>query len=199
MGSACLSPSRRYGPRTARLRRTVAVVGSVLCLLGLPMTAAAPAALAAPATHAADDSSALLLCHGTVNVSYDPPLTYIPKPTTVSATEDFNYCPTGGVTGGSASASYETTSGCTSLRLFVVSSTTYHWDSGQTSVVTYTTTAIERLLNGTVLVTEQGTVTSGFGEGRTAVYQMVLPQLDLLACVSGGVDELTGSEVLTFV
>jgi hypothetical protein len=158
-----------------------------MCLLGLPA-----------GTATADSPTATLLCHGTVTVTYDPPLTYTAKPTSVSASEDFTYCPSGGVTGGYASDSYETTSSCTSVRLFVVSSTTYFWASGQTSEVTYTTTAIERLVNGTVLVTEQGTVTSGFGQGKTAVYQMVLPQPDLLACAGEGVGRLVGDEVLTF-
>lgn len=178
--------------RTTSLTRSC---GRVLCLLALLATAVTiPAGRAA-----ADPSTAALLCHGTVNVSYDPPLTFAAKPTQVSATEDFDFCPTGGVGSGSASGNYSTTAGCTSVRLFVVASTTYFWDTGQSSEVTYTTTAIERLLNGTVLVTEQGTVTSGFGEGKTAVYQMILPQLDLLACAGAGVGHLTGSEVLTFL
>jgi hypothetical protein len=100
------------------------------------------AAAIIPGEHAvADPPMATLLCQGTVNVSYDPPLTYDDKPTQVSATEDFGYCPTGGVGSGSASASYTTTAGCTSVRLFVVSSSTYFWDTGQSSEVTYMTTA----------------------------------------------------------
>jgi hypothetical protein len=183
--------SLRMGSR----RRVLSVGGRVLCLLVL-----LAAAVIIPGERAiADSSTATLLCQGTVNVSYDPPLTYDDKPTQVSATEDFDYCPTGGVGSGSASSGYTTTAGCTSVRLFVVSSSTYFWDTGQSSEVTYTTTAIERLLNGTVLVTEQGTVTSGFGQGKTAVYQMILPQPNLLACAGAGVSHLTGPEVLTFL
>ncbi|MGK5531151.1 hypothetical protein [Streptomyces sp. URMC 129] len=170
------------------------MAGSLLCLLALPLTAAAPTARAADAPAPAQ----ALLCRGTVTVSYDPPLTSVPKPTRVSGREDF-VCLSGGVTGGFAADSYGTTAGCTSLRLFTVSTTTYFWDTGQTSHVTYTTTAIERLVNGTVLVTEQGTVTGGLHQGRTAVYQMVLPQPDLLACLGDGVSHLSGTEVLTFV
>ncbi|WP_059006503.1 hypothetical protein [Streptomyces specialis] len=151
-----------------------------------------------PGARAADDPAPPLVCQGTVTVTYDPPLTYVPKPTTVSGREDF-VCAGGGVTGGFAADTYQTTAGCTSLRLFTVSTTTYHWDTGQTSQATYTITAIERLLNGTVLVTEQGTVTSGLHAGRTAIYQMVLPQLDLLACLGAGVGHLSGTEVLTFL
>ncbi len=166
---------------------------SLLSLLVLVAAAIIPAERAV-----ADTSTAALLCLGTVDVSYDPPLTYANTPTQVSATENLD-CPTGGVSSGSASGSYVTTAGCTSIRLLVVASTTYFWNTGQSSEVTYTTTAIERLLNGTVLVTEQGTVTSGYGQGKTAVYQMILPQPDLLACAGAGVSHLTGSEVLTFL
>jgi hypothetical protein len=166
-------------------------------LLGLLVLVAA--SIIVPGERAvADPAESALLCQGTVNVSYDPPLTYANTPTQVSATEDLN-CLTGGVSSGSASGSYVTTAGCTSIRLLVVASTTYFWNTGQSSEVTYTTTAIERLLNGTVLVTEQGTVTSGFGQGKTAVYQMILPQPDLLACAGAGVSHLTGTEVLTFL
>ena len=181
--------------RMCSRRRVFSVAGRVLCLLGL--LAAAAIIPAGPAV--AGSPTATLLCQGTVNVSYDPPLTYEDKPTQVSATEDFDYCLTGGVGSGSASGSYVTTAGCTSVRLFVVSSTTYFWDTGQSSEVTYTTTAIERLVNGTVLVTEQGTVTSGYGQGKTAVYQMILPQPNLLACAGAGVSHLSGPEVLTFL
>ena len=54
-------------------------------------------------------------------------------------------------------------------------------------------------MNGTVLVTEQGTVTSGPHAGRTAIYQIVPPQPDLLACLGEDASHLSGTEVPTFL
>jgi hypothetical protein len=184
---------RNRGSGTTVRRRLTAVATGIVCLLGASLTAAFPTAQAA-----ANSPTAVLLCQGTETVSYSPPLTYTSKPTDVSGTEDLGYCPIGGVTKGSASGGFNGMLSCTSLRLLTVSSSTYSWNSGQTSVVTYTTTAIERLLDGSVLVTEQGTVTSGFDQGRVAAYQIILPQLNVAACLGAGVGQLVGPEVLTF-
>jgi len=192
MKSEPLSAHSMHWLRPGACRSVTPVVAGALCLLWLMLTATTPTAAAA------DSPTVVLVCHGTVTASYSPPLTYIAKPTSVSATEDFDYCPSGGITGGFASAGYDATASCTSVRLLDVSSSTYYWNSGETSVVTYTTTAIERLVDGSVLVTEQGTVTSGFGQGRAAFYQMILPQLELTACAGAGVSQLKGPELLTF-
>jgi hypothetical protein len=174
-------------------RRALLAAGRVAGVLALIAAAVLPACRASAAA-----ATSALECQGTVTVTYDPPLTATPKPTHVSGTEDFDYCPVGGVTGGEASGDYDTTAGCTSLRLLTVSTSTYRWDSGQTSEVTYTNTAIERIGDATVLVTEQGTVTAGYDQGKAAVYHMTLPQLDPLACMGTGVARLAGPEVLTF-
>ena len=187
------APYRTHRPGTTVRRRVTAVAAGTMFLLGAPLTAAFPAAPAAAAS-----PTAVLLCQGTETVSYSPALTYTSKLTDVSGTEDLDDCPIGGVTAGFASGGYQGTLSCTSLRLLTVSSSTYTWNSGQKSVVTYTTTAIERLLDGSVLVTEQGTVTSGFDQGRAAAYQIILPQLDPTACLGSGVGQLAGPEVLTF-
>ena len=187
------SAYRARGPGTTLRRRVTSVAAGTAFGLGTPLTAAFPAAPAA-----ADSPAAVLLCQGTETASYDPALTYTPKLTDVSGAEDLDDCPTGGVTAGSASGGYQGTLSCTSLRLLAVSSSTYTWNSGQKSVVTYTTTAIERLLDGSVLVTEKGAVTSGFDQGRAAAYQIILPRLDPTACLGAGVGRLAGPEVLTF-
>src|ERR1051326_960999 len=137
------STYRTRGRGTIVRRRLAAVAAGIVCLLGAPLTTAFPTAQAA-----ANSPTAVLLCQGTETVTYSPPLTYTSKPTDVSGTEDLDYCPVGGVAKGSASGGFNSMLSCMSLRLLTVSSSTYSWDSGQTSVVTYTTTAIERLLDG---------------------------------------------------
>ena len=70
------------------------------------------------------------------------------------------------------------------------------WNTGISSTVTYTI-HVEKPLNGSVLVTDTGTVTSGFDQGATAVERVVLPQLDPTACAGAGVAQLTGPYTLT--
>ena len=92
------SAYRARGSRTTLRRRVTSVAAGTAFVLGTPLTAAFPAAPAA-----ADSPAVVLLCQGTEAVSYDPALTYTPKLTDVSGTEDLDDCPIGGVAAGSAS------------------------------------------------------------------------------------------------
>jgi hypothetical protein len=53
-------------------------------------------------------------------------------------------------------------------------------------------------VNGTVLVTDTGTVASGLDQGAVANETTALPQPNPSACVGRGVSQLTGPYALTF-
>jgi hypothetical protein len=74
--------------------------------------------------------------------------------------------------------------------------TTFSWNSGASSTIAFSLSTVDRLVNGTTVVTSYGTVTHGFDQGAQAIHTAVQPQLDLIACAGAGVARLTGPEVL---
>jgi hypothetical protein len=124
-------------------------------------------------------------------------LTNTPRLTTVSATEDLDYCPLSGVTTGSASGTFQVTASCTRETL-TPTAITYRWNTGQSSTVNYTATSVTRLADGSTLVVSVGTVTTGFDQGAAAETQIVDPVLNPSLCSGRGVSQVTGPETLTF-
>jgi hypothetical protein len=54
------------------------------------------------------------------------------------------------------------------------------------------------MVNGSVVVTDTGTVTNGFDHGAVANETTTLPQPNLTACATTGVAQLNGPYTLTF-
>lgn len=178
---------KKPGCRTSR-RITAAMA------IGLLFGAATAAAAIAPAAHA----SSLLSCEGTETVTFQPPLTNTPALTQVHFAIDLDYCPAGGVTTGESHGDFPVTTSCTTLALLPPSFTdTYHWNTGASSTVTYTA-PVETVVNATLIVTDTGTVTSGFDQGAAANETTPLPQPAPLACATTGVTQLRGPYTLTF-
>jgi hypothetical protein len=69
---------------------------------------------------------------------------------------------------------------------------TYRWNTGTVSIITFNRTNVVRAVNGTTTITAFGSVTSGYGNGRTATRVVVLPAIDLTACATTGVSAQTG-------
>jgi hypothetical protein len=178
--------TRLLGVRPAS--RFTGIVVSAMFLAG------AIVGITAQSAHAATP----LLCVGTETASFSPPLTNTPRLTTVSATEDLDYCPLGGVTTGSASGIFQVTASCTGETL-TPTAITYRWNTGQSSAVNYTATSVTRLADGSTLVVSVGTVTGGFDQGAAAETQIVDPVLNLTLCSGSGVSQVTGPETLTFI
>lgn len=159
-------------------------------LLGSVMTVGmVPVAHATPTT-------VPVSCVGSDTVTYNPPLVNAPRTTTVTFTEDLDLCLAGGVTTADASASVTKTTSCTAVTLNPAA-TTYHWNTGASSSVNFFANVVVHLAGGFNQVTSTGTVTSGFDVGATAVVVATLPQLNVTACASDGVAQLTGPDTLT--
>lgn len=86
-----------------------------------------------------------------------------------------------------------------SLTPLGTSTFTYHWNTGQSSTVTFNNTTVVRAANGTSEVTSTGAVTAGLGQGSAVVKVVVLPQPSLTACATTGVESLTGPATLSIL
>lgn len=149
---------------------------------------------AAPAAHA----TTLLNCVGTETLTFQPPLTTTPVPTQVHFAIDLDQCPAGGVSTGSSAGGFETTASCTVLDVLPPAfSDTYEWDTGTSSTATYIA-PVETVVNGSLVVTDTGTVTGGLGQGALANETTTLPEPNLLTCSTSGVAQTTGPYALTF-
>jgi hypothetical protein len=141
----------------------------------------------------------LLSCQGAETLTFQPPLTNTPESTQVHYAIDLDLCLLGGVTSGKSQGSFTVSASCTTISLLPPAfSDTYQWSNHTSSTVTYTA-PVETVGNGTVIVTDTGTVTSGLDQGAVANETTTLPQPNLAACAGTGVSELNGPYVLTFV
>ncbi|MER6047517.1 hypothetical protein ABT168_08635 [Streptomyces sp. NPDC001793] len=189
---AMAPPRRRSMFRLIRsgLRSLSCAVASVLLACGTVVGTAS-------AAHA---SGTLLHCEGYFSTTYSPPLTNTPRQTKVTFHNDLDYCPVGGVTSGDASGEFTAVRGCTTLDLPPhPATTTFQWNTGVSSTISFSTSTVDRLADGTTVVTSYGTVTTGFDQGAQAVHTAVQPQLDPLACAGSGVASVSGPEQLEFL
>lgn len=178
------------GSVARRIARAVAVPAVVLAVAG----GTAPVASAASARSALT----LLSCAGAETLSFQPPLTNTSRPTHVHVTINLSLCPVGGVTSGESHTNFVVTTSCTVVDLLPPSFTdTYLWSTGASSAVTYTA-PVETVVNGSLVVTDTGTVTAGFDQGAVANETTTLPEPNLTACAGAGVAQVTGPYTLTF-
>jgi hypothetical protein len=179
-------PTARLTPRTA----VTMVTGAVLLLALAAGLVTAPAARGAPVP--------LLSCQGSERLTFQPALTNTPTPTRVHYAIDLDLCLGSAVSTGESQGSFVVTASCTSVDVLPPAfSDTYQWNTGASSIVTYTA-PVETTGNGTVIVTDTGAVTSGLDHGALANETTVLPQLNPVACAGAGVSQLTGPYTLTF-
>lgn len=170
--------------------RGFGLLAGVIVALAIVPGRAAPAAYGAPLP--------VLSCQGTETLTYQPPLTNTPKPTQVNYAIDLNQCLLGGVTSGESHGSFTVSTSCTTISLLPPAfSDTYQWSNRTSSTVTYTAPVVTTV-NGTVIVTDTGTVASGLDQGAVANETTALLQPNLSACAGKGVSQLTGPYALTF-
>jgi hypothetical protein len=176
----------------ARHRQTAVTAVLLAVLSTLSTLIAAPAAHATPMT--------LVHCEGSFIVTYDPPLTNTPTLTEVTFHNDLDSCPIGGVTSGDASGEFSAIRSCTTLDLPPhPATTTFYWNAGASSTIAFSLSTVDRLVNGTTVVTSYGTVTHGFDQGAQAIHTAIQPQLNAIACAGSGVAQITGPELLQLI
>ena len=148
----------------------------------------------APVAHA----TTLLSCVGMETLTFQPPRTNTPVPTRVHFAIDLDHCPAGGVSSGSSAGGFELVANCTVLDVLPPAfSDTYQWNTGASSTATYTA-PVETVVNGSLVVTDTGTVTGGLDQGAVANETTTLPEPNLIACATSGVAQLAGPYTLTF-
>ena len=144
-----------------------------------------------------------VLCTGTVEVTFSPPLTNTAQSTLISVTESHNPCthvPAGGLPflmSAHSSAQVSRMSSCSSLLTGGPGSSLVQWSNGDTS--TYNWNASASFINGNILVLRTGTVTSGRYAGESTSETLIeSPALAgnpdfLTACSTTGVPKVTGT------
>jgi len=149
-----------------------------------------------------------LICEGRAVATYDPPVTNTPQLTTVHV--DVRYglesagvgaCLVVGapITGGFRSSTVTLITSCTELLNSVPGLVTqYSWNDGSASTTKAQIQAVNRL-ESTSEIVEEGTITSGFGEGHHADWANTYPNLALDACATTGVSRLEGASKLTIL
>ncbi|MGW0931411.1 hypothetical protein [Streptomyces sp. NPDC002644] len=175
-----------------KIRRYLVGLCALVSLLSTTM-------VLAPAAQARSGSLVDIVCEGNETSTYSPPLTNTPQTTGVQSTENYT-CSSllTGVSSGTSSVTISGTYSCVlSLQPFTATST-YHWNTGQTSTAEYGVT-LARAADGTTTVTAIGTVTAGLGQGAAFTNVIVKPALDLTACSGSGLSQLTGPAVLTML
>ncbi|MFJ6438841.1 hypothetical protein [Streptomyces sp. NPDC091416] len=185
---------RRRPSRPSPRQRLAAWAAAALLALGCSVALPAGTAHAVPV-----DITCLT---GSRNTVYTPPLTYTPGPTSLQITDHFSCASLlSGVSSGSGSytVNLPSTSCLASVQSPLSSNTaTYHWNNGTSSTISFASSTAVRAANGTVTVTSIGAVTSGLGLGQTVTRVTVEPNLNLTACLTGGLSE-TNSVLNTLI
>ena len=88
---------------------------------------------------------------------------------------------------------------CTTILLAPPHSETYKWNDGWQSVVTFTTESVTQAVNGSVVVVQKGTVTSGLDVGFTATKTTTDPAFSTVCDSPQGMTTLSGLVTIEFV
>jgi hypothetical protein len=181
-----------------------AVIGGSAVLLPTASAQAAQTAHIAQTAHAAqtavrhpDSLLSTLTCQGTDFTSFSSPLTTTPTSTLIFSNDTFGPCVSTD-TSISGAVAYSQTSvpnaTCDSLLSGGSGQTTFFWSNGSNSTFSYTRATVE--VNGEIVATETGTITSGEFAGNIATEVLAEPTLDLTACENGGLSSASGTATL---
>lgn len=150
----------------------------------------------------ANAQAALLSCTGTQTAHYAPPLGPTLQNTTVHVDErlgvDGNGTCVGLLTGGHAEEVFHQQASCLvppPAGTVTPNVLTYHWNNGEKSTITFTTTTVVRA-GGQTIVTSAGTVTDGYGQGASAQREKILADIDILECLASSVEQRSGPMTL---
>ncbi|MGC0420014.1 hypothetical protein [Embleya sp. AB8] len=173
--------------------RTVVPQGSrrPLAALAVVVTLASAGAVIAPASASASPVDITCLT-GNRHTAYTPPLTNTPKPEALAISDNYSCISLlSGVSSGSSSLAVELPSSSCLLELTFLTSlpVAYHWNTGQSSTITYATSNAVRAADGTVTTTSVGAVTAGLGSGQAATLITVEPALNPIACATTGLSD----------
>lgn len=165
-----------------RMRRylTITTAGLVLGVLGGTGTA-----------------TATTNCVGLTNLTYTPGLTYTPQSVTLTASTVYARCISSDrpdITSGTYSANPPgPRESCLTLLGSTSGTRTYHWNTGETSTVSFVDT--NSVVAGNLVVEQVGTVTSGVFAGQSSSGTLTLTG-NFLTCLTTGLTTLAGPNIL---
>jgi hypothetical protein len=137
-------------------------------------------------------------CDGLSNITYTPGLTYTAQSASVAASTVYARCVSTDrpdITGGTYSATLPPKSrSCLTLLGSNTGTRVYHWNTGETSTVTYVDT--NSIVAGNLVVEQLGTVTSGVFAGQTSSGTLTLTGNFLNCLTPGGLTTLAGPNIL---
>ncbi|MFD7919810.1 hypothetical protein ACFV3R_11360 [Streptomyces sp. NPDC059740] len=170
-------------------RRALAGLAVVCTVVAAMLTGVHPASAATVVT-----------CAGTQNISYSPGLTNTPRSVTAQGTNNLGPCvvPNTDITAGTITFGSTGDYSCQGLLASTQEVNVVHWSDGSTSTLQVTRTATK--VNGQLINTFTGSVTSGTFHGASVVWTITNLTLSLLACeTQEGLTSLTGVDVFTLV
>lgn len=145
------------------------------------MLVAPSAQAASPASHALVGD---MVCPaGNQTVSFSPGVTLTPQNVSVTFNAALGLCVSltqPQITSGTSSGNVTVALDCLDLLSTTTGTQTFNWNDGQSSTLSFTRTVTN--LNGQTVLTLTGPITAGLFTGRTAVFVIVQPALNLLAC-----------------
>ncbi|MBW8485424.1 hypothetical protein [Actinomadura parmotrematis] len=162
--------------QAARIRARGRAVTASLLLAGglLPLIAAPPAS-----ARLADVTCPA----GNQTVSFSPGVKTAPQTVTVTYNAALGVCASlsqPSITSGTSGGTVTVTLSCADLLSTTTGTQVFTWNTGQSSTLAFTRTVTN--VNGQTVITLRGKISAGLFTGRTAVFTVVEPVLDLTAC-----------------
>jgi hypothetical protein len=133
-------------------------------------------------------------CVGTEVTSYNPPLTLISRPVTITVNGLYPNCTDSAAFNGSYSETFTLTVSCLVLLDSGSPTRTFLWGNGQTSTFLYNVTANE--VGGQLVVTNSGVITGGRYAPASAQQIITLVTPNIAQCATSGIANVTGPTTL---
>lgn len=185
----CGSPAAGPTARRPGTRRRAVMLTRLLALPVLSLAVLTPAHTA----YAAD--SGPLTCSGTETVTFDPAVTSTTHNVKITIDDRYGPCPVTPnpqLTGGTTHLEITRPLSCTNVVLAPAGSETDTWNNRTQSSVSWTTSVVSVLANGSHVDVHTGTVTSGLDAGFTATKTVTDPD-NSLVCNTTGMTTLSGT------
>ncbi|WP_367127641.1 hypothetical protein [Saccharothrix sp. HUAS TT1] len=147
---------------------------------------------AAPAQAAAVEQ----VCVGTEVTTFDPPLTFTARETTITVSGVFPSCTNAGAVTGTYAEVFSLTASCLTLFDAGPAQRTFDW-GGTVAPSEFQYNAVSNAAGAAVVTTNTGVITSGGFAPAGAVQVVSLVTPNALQCLTGGVASMAGPTTLT--
>lgn len=173
-----------------RIRPLTAILGGLTLAAG-SLLIATPAS----ATSVSPTTIRVITCTGSEVDTLSPALTNTPKTVTTTVNAKYTCLNPGGPTATAINYQVTRTLSCEDLLLGRSGTLQLRWSNGKTSTFSFTSTVTEP--NGTVVVTQTGSITAGLYAGAATQRVLTAPNLNLTACATTGISQRTAISTLT--